>query len=160
MRLLAVLIAPLVLGACAATDKAHSDARRAGEPPSSALYQTISARDAALSDAFNRHDVPALMALFDKDLEFFHDAGGLQRYADVHAGFTNLLGRDDGMRRDLVTGSLRVYPIKDYGAVEMGSHRFCHVESGKEVCGVFEFVQVWRQSEDHWKITRVVSYGH
>ena len=33
------------------------------------------------------------------------------------------------IRRDMV-GSLGVYPIKDFGAIEVGTHRFCHKENG------------------------------
>ena len=100
------------------------------------------------------------MALFDENIEFYHDTGGLQHYADVKAGFANLFGRNNGIRRELVAGSLRVFPIKGYGAVELGTHRFCHVENGRDHCGTFDFVHVWRQSDGAWKITRVVSYGH
>ncbi len=36
--------------------------------------------DSALSEAFNAHDLNALMSLFTEDLEFYHDAGGVQSY--------------------------------------------------------------------------------
>ena len=57
-------------------------------------------------------------------------------------------------------GSLEVFPIKNYGAMEVGVHRFCHVEQGKEECGTFRFVHVWRRTDRKWQIARVVSYGH
>lgn len=107
------------------------------------LYHAIAGRAAAMSAAFNSHDT-----------------GGLQRYADVKKGFASLFGRNDGIRRELVAGSLRVFPIKGHGAIELGSHRFCHVENGKDDCGTFDFLHGWRQSGGAWKITRVVSYGH
>jgi hypothetical protein len=44
------------------------------------------------------------------------------------------------IRRDLVKESLEIYPIKDYGAIEIGVHRFCHKEHGQEECGSFKFV--------------------
>ena len=46
------------------------------------------------------------------------------------------------IRRDLELGSLQVYPIKDYGAMEIGRHRFCHKENGKDDCGTFGFAMV------------------
>ena len=164
MRCRAILpafLSALLLGACAGTPSApRDDASRRGEPSSTPLYHAIAERDAAMSAAFNSHDINAMMALFDEGLEFYHDTGGLQRYADVKKGFANLFGRDDGIRRELVAGSLRVFPIKGHGAIELGSHRFCHVENGKDDCGTFDFLHVWRQSGGAWKITRVVSYGH
>jgi len=152
----------LLLVGCAAADSMREvdPGPHGGEPPTSALYRSIGSRDAALSAAFNSHDIEALMALFDDDVEFYHDAGGLQRHTGVKAGFTGLFGQNNGIRRELVPGTLRVYPIRDYGAMEMGSHRFCHLEDGKQDCGTFEFMQIWQQSGDSWKITRVVSYGH
>jgi hypothetical protein len=61
---------------------------------------------------------------------------------------------------------LEVYPIKDYGAIEIGAHRFCHKGKGNDAspartdCGVFKFAIVWRKIGDSWKISRVLSYGH
>jgi hypothetical protein len=61
--------------------------------------------------------------------------------------------------RELLPGSLAVYPIKDFGAIEQGTHRFCQQESGK--CeGLADFVIVWHRTADGWRITRVLSYGH
>ncbi len=57
-------------------------------------------------------------------------------------------------------GSKEVYPIKDYGAIEIGVHRFCHQENGKTQCGSVRFVRVWRRDAGEWRIIRVVSYGH
>lgn len=64
------------------------------------------------------------------------------------------------MTRTLVEGSLEVYPVKDYGAIQIGSHTFCHMENGQEDCGTFKFVHLWRKENDSWKLTRVISYGH
>jgi hypothetical protein len=36
------------------------------------------------------------------------------------------------MIRELVPGTLQVYPVKDYGAIEMGVHRFHHPGHEKE----------------------------
>ena len=111
-------------------------------------------------DAYNAHDVERLMAYFTGDLEFFHDTGGLSGFEQTRAGLTNVFANNKDIRRTLVPGSLEVYPIKDYGAIEIGAHEFCHTENGKPDCGTFKFVQVWRYADGSWKIARVVSYGH
>jgi hypothetical protein len=41
-----------------------------------------------------------------------------------------------------------------------GAHRFCHVENGKGVCGIFKFAHFWKKANDEWKISRIVSYDH
>ena len=124
------------------------------------LFETISRMDKAIFDAFNAHDVDRLMALFTDDLEFYHDTGGLGDYRQNAESFKKMFASTPDIRRDLVKGSLEVYPVKDYGAMEIGEHRFCHKENGKDDCGTFKFAMVWRKSGDSWKISRVLSYGH
>ena len=140
----------------AATPMAKTDPD-AGE---AALAQQVQQLDDRLTAAFDAHDLDALMALFADDLEFFHDKGGLQHLADVRAGFARLFAQNNGIRRELVPGSLRVYPVPGYGAMELGAHRFCHLENGRDDCGTFEFMHVWRHDDAEWKLARVVSYGH
>lgn len=136
---------------------------QAGKKPaatSGELFDAITRMDSAMFDAFNRHDVDRLMAMFTDDLEFYHDTGGLTNHEQTRESFKKLFASSPDIRRDLVTGSLEVYPIKDYGAIEIGEHHFCHKENGKDECGTFKFVMVWREIGDSWKVSRVISYGH
>ena len=116
--------------------------------------------DDEVTAALDAGDVSRLMALFTADLEFYHDEDGLQFFDQTKAGFTNMLASNKGMRRELVEGTLEVYPLKGFGAIEIGAHRFCHREKGRITCGTFRFVHVWKQTDQGWKIARVVSYGH
>jgi N-acetylated-alpha-linked acidic dipeptidase len=126
----------------------------------SSLRDEIAKQDAAMFGAFNAHDLPRVMSFFAPDLEFYHDKDGQQSYADAEKGFGTLFARNDGMRRELVPGTLQVYPMGKDGAIATGAHRFCHVENGKDDCGVFQFSMVWRKKGDAWKVTRVLSYDH
>jgi hypothetical protein len=54
---------------------------------------------------------------------------------------------------------LAVFPIKGFGAIVRGTHRFCET-SGSSCDGLADFVMVWREEEGQWQITRVLSYGH
>jgi len=124
------------------------------------LYREIAHMDSVLFTAFNTRDIEKFKLLFAKDLEFYHDKGGLTNY-DYTINFMNEVKRNNnGLRRDLVKGSLEVYPIPGYGAMEIGQHTFCHLENGKKDCGTFKFVHIWQKQNGEWKITRVVSYGH
>ncbi len=71
-----------------------------------------------------------------------------------------LFARDTTLRREIIKGSLEVYPIKDYGAVQIGIHRFCHLENGRQDCGNFKFVHIWKKTGNEWKLARVISYDH
>jgi hypothetical protein len=124
------------------------------------LYKEIAHQDSVLFTAFNNRDTSLFKKMFAEDLEFFHDIGGLTGYEQtINFLRSNTTSKSD-LRRDLVKGSLEVYPIPGYGAIEIGSHTFCHTENGKPDCGTFKFVQVWKKINNEWKITRVVSYGH
>ena len=124
------------------------------------LFETIAKMDAKLFDALNAHNLDELMAMFTDDLEFYQDNDGLKNYTQSKNDFKKLFVNVPDIQRQLVQGSLEVYPVKDYGAIEIGSHRFCHKENGKDDCGTFKFAMVWRKSGDSWKISRVISYGH
>lgn len=124
------------------------------------LYKEIAHMDSVLFNAFNSRDVETFKTLFTADLEFFHDNSGLTNY-DHTINFMNEVAKNNNqLRRELVKGSLEVYPIPGYGAMEIGSHSFCHMENGKQDCGTFKFVHIWQKKNGEWKISRVVSYGH
>jgi ketosteroid isomerase-like protein len=124
------------------------------------LRAVVASADSAMFAAYNRHDAAGLMRWFSDDLEFYHDLGGLQRYPEVSAAFNSVLSRNDGMRRELVPGSLQVEPVRGFGAMAMGRHKFCHTENGADVCGTFSFLMIWREQNERWQVTRVASWGH
>lgn len=130
--------------------------------PADALFDKISALDTAVFDAFNHCSAPGQLerhaSYFAPDVEFYHDKGGVTwtREAMIANTAKNVCGH---FRRELVPGSLKVYPIKDFGAIEQGVHRFCQFKTG-DCDGIADFVIVWRHQGDQWQITRVLSYGH
>lgn len=128
--------------------------------PDADLTREIAAQDAALFDAFNAYDLETVGRYFSEDLEFYHDQDGLLSRGQVMEGTASLFAADNGLRRNLVAGTLEVFPVAGYGAIQRGRHRFCHNENGRDDCGTFEFVHVWRQTNDGWQLTRVLSYGH
>jgi ketosteroid isomerase-like protein len=144
-----------VLGQDDNREEAKRQAATSGE-----LFQAIAHMDSAVFEAFNAHDVERLMSMFTDDLEFYHDTDGLTDYRQTAESFKKLFANTPDIRRDLVTGSLEVYPIKDYGAMEIGEHRFCHKENGRDDCGTFKFAMVWRKTGETWKLSHVLSYGH
>lgn len=113
-------------------------------------------------DAFNQHDLTKLQSLFSEDLEFYHDKAGFADFKQTMENFRLLFEKNQntGMRRELVKGSLEVYPVNEYGAIEICLHRFCHMENGKEDCGVFKNTMIRQKKNGQWKVTRVISYDH
>jgi hypothetical protein len=116
--------------------------------------------DSVLFNAFNSRDTAKFKTLFTDDLEFYHDKGGLTGYTFSIESLKRTAASNTDLKRELIPGSLEVYPVKDYGAVQIGMHRFCHTENGKPDCGTFKFVHIWKKEKGEWKISRVVSYDH
>jgi ketosteroid isomerase-like protein len=120
----------------------------------------IARMDSLLFAAFNAGDLARLKTFFAPDLEFYQDNEGLENYAQTMKDFQEMVRQPSRIRRQLVPGSLEVYPIKNYGAIEVGSHRFCHEENGRTECGTFKFLHVWRKTGKTWRLSRIVSYAH
>jgi hypothetical protein len=133
----------------------------AGADEADDLHATIAALDAAVFDAFDHCSDAAHLeahgAYFADDVEFYHDDSGVTvgRAAMLANTRRHACGR---FTRELVPGSLRVHPIKGFGAISQGTHRFCQAPGRCE--GQADFTLVWRRSGDAWAITRVLSYGH
>ncbi len=126
----------------------------------SKLYHEIAAMDSVLFTAYNRQDIEKIKTMFDEDLEFYHDQGGLTTYDQNIESLQTLFAKGYNVQRRLLKETLEVFPVKDYGAIEIGAHEFCHVENGKMDCGTFKFLMIWRWKDGAWKITRVASYDH
>ena len=134
----------------------HADAQ--STPPPDPLFKTIQSLDAKLFDAYNHCDLTTLGAMVSDDLEFYHDQTGLSvgKEPFLAAIKQNICGK---VQRDLLPDTLEVYPLKGYGAVEIGVHRFHHPGNPDNV-GDAKFVTLWQNKDGVWKVTRVISYGH
>jgi len=132
------------------------------EQKSDSLFETVSALDAETFESFNNcssmEQLQKHAGYFAVDVEFYHDTGGVtwSRQDMIANTEKHICGK---VSRELVSGSLKVYPIKDYGAIAQGVHRFCQVSTG-DCEGLADFAIVWRNQDGEWQITRVLSYGH
>jgi hypothetical protein len=123
------------------------------------LTQAITELDKELFDAYNTCNIDKLGTFVTDDLEFYHDKTGLAvgKQPFLVAIKNNICGK---VTRELVAGSLEVYPIKGYGAVEIGVHRFHHPGTQNDVLGEAKFVHLWQYKDGAWKVSRVISYDH
>jgi hypothetical protein len=123
------------------------------------LYDTVAHLDQRLFDAYNHCDLATLGAMVTADLEFYHDKTGLTvgRQPFVDSIRDNICGKTE---RTLVPGSLQVYRLNQYGAVEIGVHRFSHPGHNELDPGEAKFILLWQFKDADWKLTRVISYDH
>lgn len=123
------------------------------------LLKTIQSLDTKLFDAYNHCDLNTLGAMVSDDLEFYHDQTGLSvgKAPFLAAIKQNICGK---VERALLPATLEVYPLKGYGAVEIGIHRFHHPGRPEDGMGDAKFVTLWQNKDGEWKVTRVISYNH
>lgn len=122
------------------------------------LFDTISALDTKLFDAYNTCDLKTLSNLVSEDLEFYHDKTGLAvgRETFINAIRNNICNKT---HRTLTPGSLEVHRLAHYGAVEIGLHTFSHPGLDTDP-GQAKFITVWRYKDGSWQMTRAISYDH
>lgn len=131
-------------------------------PTQTTLFTTVSNLDADLFYTFNHCASPDQLrkhaGYLASDLEFYHDKGGVTwSRRDYMANTKNhVCGQ---FRRELIPGSLQIFPIKDFGAIEQGKQKFCWLKSEK-CFGEAQFLILWHHMGNRWVATRVFSYGH
>jgi hypothetical protein len=147
----------LVLMALIAVPLAHSQSAQ-GLPVTDPLYKTVAGLDTELFDAYNKCQLEKLAPLVAEDLEFYHDKTGLAvgRQTFIDAIKNNICGK---VHRDLVPGTLEVYPMEGFGAVEIGIHRFTHPGDPHNL-GEAKFITLWEHKNGSWKMTRAISFDH
>jgi hypothetical protein len=126
-------------------------------PDSKELYNSIVHMDSVLFGAYNICDLPAMADCFSEDIEFYHDKGGVMTNKDSIMAATKkyICGK---VTRVLVAGSIEVYPIAGYGAIEMGQHYFINNQEPKpDHPSIGKFVHTWKNENGKWRLTRVIS---
>lgn len=123
------------------------------------LDKAVATLDSQLFDAYNHCDLEKFASLIDDNIEFYHDQGGvtLGKSNFVDSIRKNICGTD--IHRELVPGTLQVYYMKGYGAVEIGVHRFLHPKTNIGT-GEGRFITLWQYKDGAWKITRAISFDH
>lgn len=128
--------------------------------PTDSLFKTIESLDSRFFVAYNHCDLATISSMVADNLEFYHDVTGqaLGRQSLVDGVKNNICGK---VTRELVPGTLEVYPIANYGAVEIGVHRFRHPgDKNAQDVGEAKFITLWQNTDGVWKITRAISFDH
>lgn len=127
-------------------------------PDDPALYDTIMRLDSTFFAAYNTCTIhlKEYGDFYADDLEFYHDKGGLSTSKKdvIEATRKNICGK---VTRELVPGSVEVYPIANYGAIEIGFHKFHNNQEPNAPSHPGRFVCVWHHTDTGWKLARVIS---
>jgi hypothetical protein len=134
--------------------QAHAQSPTASDP----LFGIVQYLDTRFFGAYNHCDLATVSSMVADDLEFYHDVTGFSsgRGSLLDGLKNNICGK---VTRELVPGTLEVYPIAKYGAVEIGVHRFHHPDNAENI-GEAKFITLWQNKDGVWKITRAISFDH
>lgn len=149
----------LAIASCKAPQKNMYQLTKNYKPDNVVLYNEIVQQDSLFFDAYNNCStmLEKYGKFYSENIEFYHDQGGyMTSKKDIIDGTQkNICGK---VTRELVKGSIEVYPIKDHGAIEFGLHQF---HNNQEPPGtpsrIGRFTIIWHKENNQWKITRVVS---
>jgi len=142
-------------------------AQAVAEEPPSELFQAIATMDSLYFSAQNACDLEKYASYLSEDFEFFHDKGGFTpSKEDEMSGMAIFCGeeqrRRQPLRRELTKGTLKVYPMDNYGALQFCDHVFyLQINDGTEkVVGSGKMTALWQKEDDSWKLSRIISYDH
>lgn len=136
-------------------------------PEQTELSKVIAAASAEYFDVFfNRCEPERIRNSLTPDFEFYHDVNGLRTRDEFVASYARRC-KEWGkpgvtqLRRALVAGSMKVFPLPGYGAIEEATHEFTETPDGVPPWkGTARYLQIWKATPQGWKIARVVSYDH
>src|SRR5688500_5870606 len=147
----------LLLFACSGSGSIQAGGLPPYVPQDKILYDSLVRLDSIFFDAYNTCKLDVLASLVSEDIEFYHDRGGksTSKSGLVTSLKNNICGK---VRRELLPGSIEVYPIPGYGAVQLGAHRFYNNQEVDRGPSRFaRFVHTWQRENGVWRLTRVVS---
>lgn len=155
--LVLVLINAIVMTSCATKSSSIIGEENIYTPHDKEIYKKIADLDSIFWKAYNDCDIETQGRLYSDSIEFYHDQAGLitSKQLILDATRANICGK---IRRNLVKGSLEVYPIPGFGAVEIGKHTFQNTtDKGSAPSRPGNFVMIWKQHGNKWVISKVVS---
>jgi hypothetical protein len=151
------LLIVLFLSSCAAKQIPNVEQDYTYTVDDQQLYDKIIEMDSTFFNAYNRCDMDTQKAIYADSLEFYHDKAGLMtsKQEILDATEKNICGK---VTRELIKESVEVYPIKDYGAVEIGLHKFYNnQEPSGTLSKASKFIMIWQYKNAKWQITKVIS---
>lgn len=130
------------------------------------LFNKIAQLDSSFFVSFNICDLETYGSFLSEDYEFYHDQQGMTKSRDAELEsmkvFCGEQRERQQLRRELIPGSLKVFPMNKYGAIATGEHKFYLVineQTSKSVTKA-KFTTLWKLEDDEWKMTRTLSYDH
>lgn len=125
------------------------------------IYKEIFKADSVFFQAFNTCDSITYRTYLTDELEFYHHLNGIHLLPTEMQSIREMCAMNNHFRRELLKGTLEVYKLRDFEAVEIGIYRIYHTNPGQteHISGDYKFIHVWQQKDGFWKLKRIISYG-
>ncbi|WP_152451619.1 nuclear transport factor 2 family protein [Microbulbifer sp. THAF38] len=142
----------------------------AGPQATVELEKEITIMDSQLFDAvFNSCDINKLSQLVTDDFEMYHDkwgktASSAREFLDDISKLCERQksGSDIKARRELISDSVKIFPMNNYGAIQSGTHKFygINADNSEVLRESGQFTHLWKKVDGQWKLARVLSFDH
>lgn len=125
-------------------------------PVDQELFNEIIAMDKVFFDAYNNCDLEKQASIYSDNIEFFHDKGGLMTSKSeiIEGTERNICGK---VTRELIDGTVEVYSINNYGAVQIGFHKFYNNQEPNAESIPSKFIAMWHKDNGKWRMSKVIS---
>lgn len=136
--------------------------RLASVLPADTLQEEIETADQKLFSAYNACDIKTFDRLLASNLQFFHDTTGLTDHQWNVEALSKRCKEATKYRRVLEQGTVRVFPVPGFGAIEFGRHQFYATDgtAPSTLVASPEFTNVWKKTNDGWRLAMALSVGH
>jgi hypothetical protein len=135
----------VALAACASTANRSTRDRE--------VTRSILHEDARLTEAYNNCELQTLHRMFAVNSTMYLASGRIQ--SPVDEARDTFCGK---WQRQVVPGSLHVYPVNAAAAIQVGEQRICSLHMRTCDTRPSEFVAVWLFCDLHWQITELIRF--
>ena len=125
-------------------------------PANMEIYKEIVQMDSVFFSAYNKCDLKKQESIYSDEIEFFHDKSGLMTSKKEILNSTEKFICNK-VTRKVHKETIEVYPINNYGAVEIGFHEFHNNQEPNRIPSPSKFIIIWHKVDALWKITKVIS---
>lgn len=154
--IVSIIITVVFCLSCNSKQQESSNSVKSYKPTDIALQHKIEELDSIFFTAYNNCNLDKQASLIAEEIEFYHDNGGLMtsKRDIIEATKNNICGK---VTRELIKGSIEVYPIYNFGAVQIGYHKFFNNQEPDAISNPSKFIAIWKNDNDTWQMSRIVS---
>jgi len=131
-----------------------------------ALHVKIVELDSIMFSVMYTCDYRKNETFYSEDVEFYHDRNGLiaRSREEIMARFKIFCDQSNEVRitRQLVRSTSQVFPMNNFGAVQLGDHLIFtdHLDTRERIVTRAKFIKLWKYTNGQWQVKRVISYDH